>query len=47
VDSGDFYSAEGAFEFRQTFHEVEHFTETNGVVRTDSAKGHFHFFGNC
>jgi hypothetical protein len=47
VDSGDFYSAEGAFEFRQTFHEVEHFTETNGVVRIDFAKGHFHFFGNC
>jgi hypothetical protein len=47
VDSGDFYSAEGVFEFRQTFHEVEHFTETNGVVRIDFAKGHFHFFGTC
>jgi hypothetical protein len=34
-DSGDFYSADGVFQFRQTFHEVEHFTVTNGVVRVD------------
>ena len=47
VDSGDFYSADGVFEFRQTFHEVEHFTETNGVVQVDVARGHFHFFGDC
>jgi hypothetical protein len=47
VDSGDFYSAQGVFQFRQTFHEVEHFTETNGVVRLDIAKGHLHLFGNC
>ena len=46
-DSGDFYSAAGVFEFRDTFHEVEHFTLTNGVVRVDFAKGHFHFFGDC
>jgi hypothetical protein len=47
VDSGDFYSADGVFLFRNTFHEVEHFTESNGVVRVDFAKGHFHFFGDC
>ena len=47
VDSGDFYSADGVFLFRDTFHEVEHFTETNGVVRVDFEKGHFHFFGDC
>jgi hypothetical protein len=47
VDSGDFYSADGVFQFRQTFHEVEHFTETNGVVRVDVERGHFHFFGDC
>jgi hypothetical protein len=47
VDSGDFYSADGVFQFRQTFHEVEHFTVTDGVVRVDLARGHFHFFGNC
>jgi hypothetical protein len=47
TDSGDFYSAAGVFEFRQTFHEIEHMTVTNGVVRVDISKGHFHFFGNC
>ncbi len=47
VDSGDFYSADGVFELRQTFHEVEHFTVTNGVVRVDLERGHFHFFGDC
>jgi hypothetical protein len=47
TDSGDFYSADGVFEFRDTFHEIEHLTATNGVVRVDSAKGHFHFFGDC
>jgi hypothetical protein len=46
-DSGDFYSADGVFQFRDTFHEVEHFIVTNGVVRVDFAKGHFHFFGDC
>ena len=47
TDSGDFYSAAGVFEFRDTFHEVEHFTVTNGVVTVDFAKGHFHLFGDC
>lgn len=47
VDAGDFYSADGVFQFRQTFHEVEHFTVTNGVVRVGFSKGHFHFFGDC
>jgi hypothetical protein len=46
-DAGDFYSADGVFQFRDTFHEVEHFTVTNGVVRVDFSKGHFHFFGDC
>jgi hypothetical protein len=47
TDSGDFYSANGVFQFRDTFHEVEHFTATNGVVRVDLAKGHLHLFGDC
>jgi hypothetical protein len=47
TDAGDFFSADGVFQFRQTFHEVEHFTATNGVVRVDFSKGHLHFFGNC
>jgi hypothetical protein len=47
TDSGDFFSAAGVFEFRNTFHEIEHFTVTNGVVRADVNKGHFHFFGDC
>jgi hypothetical protein len=48
TDAGDFYSADGVFQFRQTFQEVEHFTVTDGVVRVDFSKGHFHFFfGNC
>jgi hypothetical protein len=47
TDSGDFFSAAGVFEFRDTFHEIAHFTVTNGVVRADVNKGHFHFFGDC
>jgi hypothetical protein len=47
TDAGDFFSADGVFEFRDTFHEIEHFTVTNGVVRADLNKGHFHFFGDC
>ena len=47
TDGGDFYSAAGVFEFRRTFHEVQHFTSTNGVVRVDLNKGHFHMFGDC
>jgi hypothetical protein len=46
-DSGDFFTADGVFEFRDTFHEVEHLTATDGVVRVEFAKGHFHFFGDC
>ena len=48
VDFGDFYSPEGDFLFRETFHLVEHFTVTGGVVtRVDFVKGHLHFFGGC
>jgi hypothetical protein len=47
TDSGDFFSAAGVFEFRDTFHEISHITFTNGVVRADVNKGHFHFFGDC
>ena len=47
TDSGDFFSAAGVFEFRQTFHEIKHFTVTDGVVRVDFEKGHLHFFGDC
>jgi hypothetical protein len=48
TDGADFYSAAGVFEFRRTFHEVEHFTFSNGVVRVDLTRGHFHsFFGGC
>ncbi len=46
-DSGDFFSPAGVFEFRATFHEVAHFTATDGIVRVDLQKGHFHFFGDC
>jgi hypothetical protein len=47
TDAGDFYSAGGVFQLRRTFHEIEHFTATNGVVRVDLTRGHFHFFGDC
>lgn len=48
VDTGDFYSADGAFEFRETFHLVEHVTVTDGdVTRIEFERGHFHFFGDC
>jgi hypothetical protein len=47
TDSGDFFSAAGVFEFRDTFHEISHITVTDGVVRADVNKGHFHFFGDC
>ena len=47
TDSGDFFSAAGVFEFRDMFHEIKHFTVTDGVVRVDLEKGHFHFFGDC
>jgi hypothetical protein len=47
TDDGDFFTAGGVFEFRATFHEVAHFTVTDGVVRVDLQRGHFHFFGDC
>jgi hypothetical protein len=47
TDGGDFFSADGAFEFRDTFHEITHLTVTDGVVRVDLEKGHFQFFGDC
>ena len=47
-DSGDFYSADGTFEFRATFHLVEHVTVTDGnVTRVEFQKGHIHFSGDC
>ena len=47
VDSGDTFTADGVFLFRATFHEVERFTATDGVVRVDFERGRFHFFGGC
>jgi hypothetical protein len=47
TDEGDFYTADGVFEFSNTFREIHHFTVTDGVVRVDLQKGHFHFFGDC
>jgi hypothetical protein len=46
-DSGNFYTADGVFLFRDTFHTVERFTVTDGVVRVEFERGHFHFFGDC
>ena len=47
-DSGDFYSVDGVFEFRATFHLVEHVTVTDGAVtRVEFERGHLHFFGDC
>lgn len=46
-DSGDTYTADGVFLFRGTFHLVERFTVTDGVVRVEFERGHFHFFGDC
>jgi hypothetical protein len=47
VDSGDTYAGDGTFLFRVTFHEVQHLTEANGVVRVELERGHFHFYGDC
>ena len=48
TDVGDFFSPSGVFEFRDTFHLVEHFTVTNGdVTRVEFERGLFHFFGDC
>jgi hypothetical protein len=46
-DSGNTYSADGVFLVRSTFHIVEHFTVTDGVVRAEFALGRLHFFGDC
>ena len=44
----DNFSPTGVFEFRDTFHQIEHVTVTNGdVTRVDIEMGHFHFFGDC
>ena len=46
TDSGDFFSPSGAFQFRQTFQEIEHITVTNGdVTRVEFERGHF--IRNC
>jgi hypothetical protein len=48
TDAGDFFSPSGEFEFRDTFHLIEHITVTNGdVTRVEFEMGHFHFFGDC
>ena len=47
-DSANFYSADGVFLFQETFHEIIHFTITNGditQVRFDTS--HSHLFGEC
>jgi hypothetical protein len=41
VDFGNTYSADGTFLFTVTFHQIEHFTITNGVVtRVDFVMNH-------
>jgi hypothetical protein len=45
VDSGDTYTADGAFLYRGTFHVVERMTVTDGVARVEFERGHFQFFG--
>ena len=48
TDAGDFFSSSGVFEFRDTFHLIEHTTVTNGdVTRVEFEMGHFHFLGDC
>jgi hypothetical protein len=46
-DSGDTYSASGAFLFRLTFHSVERFTVTGGIPHAEFERGRFHAFGDC
>jgi hypothetical protein len=46
-DSGNTYSADGAFRSRATFQIVERLTASDGVVRVEFERGHFHFFGGC
>jgi len=41
VDFGNTYSADGTFLFTVTFHQIEHYTITNGVVsRVDFVMNH-------
>jgi hypothetical protein len=48
VDSGDLYAADGTFLSTITFHEVQHFTEANGVVRVELERAHFSTsYGDC
>jgi len=48
ADAFDNFSPSGVFEFRDTFHVIEHFTVTNGdVTRVEFEMGHLHFFGDC
>jgi len=48
TDGLDYFSPSGVFEFRATFHAIEHVTVTNGdVTRVEFEMGHFHFFGDC
>ena len=48
ADAFDNFSASGVFEFRDTFHAIEHVTVTNGdVTRVEFEMGHLHFFGDC
>ena len=48
ADAFDNFSPSGVFEFRDTFHVIEHVTVTNGdVTRVEFEMGHFHFFGDC
>jgi hypothetical protein len=46
-DSGNTYSADGAFLWRVTFHIVERFTVSDGLLRVEFERGRFHFFGGC
>ena len=46
-DSGNTYTADGVFLFRDTLHAVDRFTITDGVVRVEFERGQFHFFGDC
>ena len=46
-DSGNTYSADGVFLSRATFHIVERFTVSGGVLRVAFERGRLHFFGGC
>ncbi len=46
-DSGNTYTAGGVFLSRTTFHNIDHFTRTDGVLRVNFERGHFHFFEGC